>query len=351
MNKVSVLYLSSEGFSKKLAVSMASLLDNKKSTTHYDIYVLVEKKYSAQGMVPFDYLCKKYSDFTLSWVEMNDLFSDTKVTVSGVGKESMYRLVAAEVLPQVDRCVYLDSDTMVLDDLTEMYQYDIGDNYIAGVYPEWFLAHMIADYKKAYGSLAMRMLEKQVGLCTFDQYIGAGVMIMNLELLRQNKMSKKFLQTIKPNSMPLDQDILNRCCYGHIAKLPVKYCIDLHDLDDIGWYDEYRSELVPDIQKALLNPVVIHYSDRFKPWLTYGLRYEKYWWTYAFNLGFGSVMWDELMTNLGKNTNNTLQVQTSNGMTYQDAYNEFSKGISYKIGRAITFIPRKIYYFLKTLFK
>lgn len=351
MNNISVMYLSSEAYSKILAISIASLLDNKKPSTHYDIYVLVEKKYSADSMKPFDYLCETYQDFTINWVEMNDSFSDTKVNIAGVGKETMYRLLAPDVLPQVDRCVYLDSDTIVLADLTEMYQYDIGENYIAGIYPERFLTHMLSDYKKAYGNMATKMLEKQVGLCTYDQYIGAGVMIMNLGLLRLNNMTQKFIEAVKPNSLPKDQDILNTCCYGRIDKLPVKFCIDLHELADLDWYADNNPEMLGEIQKALLNPVVIHYSDRFKPWLTYGLRYEKYWWTYAFNLGFGSVMWDELMTNLGKNTNNTLQVQTSNGMTYQDAYNEFSKGISYKIGRAITFIPRKIYYFLKTLFK
>ena len=348
MDKIPVLYLSSEAFSKKMAVSIASLLDNKKPTTYYDIYVLVEKIYSKDGLYPFEKLKQEYSDFEIHWVEMDDAFNDTQVNVVGVGKETMYRLMAPEVLPQVERCIYLDADTLILDDLSEMYGYDIGDNYIAGIYPERFLTNMLADYKKAYGGASVRMLEKQVGLCVYDQYIGAGVMIMNLAQMRTDHMVRKFLEAVKPNSLPKDQDILNTCCYGHISKLPVKFCIDLHELDDLDWYADNNEEELRCIQRALGKPVVIHYSDRFKPWVRYGLRYEKIWWNYAFSLGFGGLMWDELMKNLGVENQSPTIVTVNNGMTYQEAYKEFSKGISYRIGRAITYIPRKIYYFFKS---
>ena len=40
-------------------------------------------------------------------------------------------------------------------------------------------------------------------------------------------------------SGPLDQDILNACCYGAICALPPEYCIDLHDIEDISWYEKH----------------------------------------------------------------------------------------------------------------
>ncbi|MDY3712392.1 MAG: glycosyltransferase, partial [Agathobaculum sp.] len=141
MNKIPVLYLSSEAYSKILAVSMLSLLDNKEDNTFYEIYVLVEKKYSEQSLKPFRFMEEKYDGFSLHWIEMEDAFSDTKVNVAGVGKETMYRLMAPKMLAGIDRCIYLDSDTLILSDLEEMFEHDIQDNYFSGVYPERFLSN------------------------------------------------------------------------------------------------------------------------------------------------------------------------------------------------------------------
>lgn len=354
LKKVPVLYSSSEEFSKYLAVSMVSLLDNKNEDTFYDIYVLIGEYYNEESLIPFELMKQKYTNFSLNWVEVHDVFADTLVTDRGVGRETLFRLLAAEKLPSVERCIYLDSDTMILNDLTEMYQFDIGDAYICGFYPRRMLSIWYQDYQNNHGHNARRVMEKNMGLVAFDQYVGAGVMTMNLALIRRDHMTAKFLERVKPNTTPKDQDILNACCYGHIAKLPIKYIIDLHDLDDLDWYaenDEGFDELT-EIQKALLNPVVIHYADKFKPWKMCGLRYEKQWWHYAVSLGLFDQIWgdflDEIVTGNGVKSE-FIRVSEGKSQTeiYQEAYAKFSKGISYRLGRFLTYIPRKIYYFLR----
>lgn len=335
--EIPVLYLSSEYFSRYMAVSMTSLLENKNKDTFYKIYVLVEKQYTKEALVAFERMHEVYNNFSITWVMMDEVFNDTLETPSGVGKETMYRLLAAERLPEVDRCIYLDSDTIVQNDLTEMYLYDIGDAYICGIYPKCFLARMQMEYKKAYGNTATKMLEKNMGLVTFDQYVGAGVMIMNLAKLRKDCMAEKFLKRIMPHSLPKDQDILNVCCYGHIAKLPVKFCVDLHELNDLDWYKENEESMVPEIQKAILNPVVIHFSDRFKPWNAAGIRYGREWWNYAMRAGVIEDLWDDFVLSVATNED-----PKSADDIYRNAYAQFSKGASYRLGRAITWLPRKI---------
>lgn len=340
--EIPVIYLSSEFFSRYMAVSMISLLENKNSDTFYQIYVLVEKQYSSQALAPFERMRQNYTNFSITWVMMDEVFSDTIETPSGVGKETLYRLLAAERLPHIDRCIYLDSDTIVENDLTEMYLYDTGDAYISGIYPQWFLARMKSEYQNAYGKSALKMLEKNMGLVSFDQYVGAGVMIMNLARLRDDHMAEDFLKQIVPNSMPRDQDILNICCYGHIAKLPFKFCVDLHELSDLDWYQEHNEEMIPEIQKALLCPVVIHFSDRFKPWRAVGIRYSRRWWHYAMLTGLAETLWNDFLSCgvfWGEAQEASPQWVSD---IYQKAYAEFSKGGSYRIGRFITWLPRKI---------
>lgn len=350
-DRIPVLFLCSEEFSKYLAVSMVSLLDNKCPSTYYEIYVMTSKRYSAQSMKPFDLMQERYDKFSISWIEMDDAFEDTQKTPSGVGKETYYRLLAAERLPNVNRCIYLDSDTIVLDDLTEMFHFDTRDAYICGIHPIWFLSKMTSDYKKTYGNAAHKMMEKAMGLASYDEYIGAGVMIMNLGLIRHDQMTEKFLKRIKPHSMPVDQDILNTCCYGHIAHLPVKYCVDLHEHNDLDWFAENDEDEFIKIQHALLHPVVVHFSDKYKPWNMLGLRYEREWWRYAYSIGLFDLVWDTFLDAVEKSANigqvNILPapagVDTS--AIYEAARAQFCKSISYRIGRFITYIPRKIYYF------
>lgn len=353
MNSISVMFLCSEAFSSKLAVAVASLLDNKKKGTYYDIYVLLEKKYGDAAMRPFRLIEQNYQGFAIHWMEMGDAFATTITNSGGVGKETMYRLMAAEVLPGVDKCIYLDSDTMVLDDLSEMYEFDVENSYISGIYPKHFLSSMIKNYQEAYGALAMKQLENVMGLCSFDQYVGCGVMVMNLKLIREHGITEKLVASAAPGSVPRDQDILNRCCYGHIAKLPVKFCLDLHELNDLGWYVDHEPDDLPDIQNALIHPVVIHYADRFKPWKTLGMRYEDKWWEYASMLGVFVPNWKELKANLKiaeSHPGGPVVAQappTGTPMTYE----EFSKSISYRIGRAITFLPRVIRNAFRRVFK
>ena len=218
------------------------------------------------------------------------------------------------------------------------------------------ILRFVIQERRHRNSKITRKLEREMGLVAFDQYIGAGVMIMNLKLIREENMTEKFLSQVKPHSMPKDQDVLNACCYGRIAKLPARFCIDIHEYDDLDWYaehDEGFNEL-SEIQRALLKPIVIHYADKFKPWKMCGLRYEKNWWHYAVSLGLFDDLWsnflDCIIGNNGVKTERVL-VPDRKGETeiYQMAYQEFSRGISYRVGRAITFIPRKIYYFVRSL--
>ena len=50
------------------------------------------------------------------------------------------RLWIAKFLPEVSRCIYIDSDTMVLDSLSELYSWDLGGKsygMVMGCIPEY----------------------------------------------------------------------------------------------------------------------------------------------------------------------------------------------------------------------
>ena len=62
------------------------------------------------------------------YVDRELLYANQTRTVS-----TYFRLFAADVLTQYDRALYLDSDIVVLGDVGELFDMDIGDNLLGGV--------------------------------------------------------------------------------------------------------------------------------------------------------------------------------------------------------------------------
>ncbi len=110
-------------------------------------------------------------------------------------------------MSQYDRCIVLDSDILIQDDLTELFHWELGGNYIAGV-KSWEdqqptrlnLEHMIND-----------------GLPSMDQYIYMGVLLMNLAQIRRDNITGQFLEHMEKGYLSDDQDVFNICCYGKIS--------------------------------------------------------------------------------------------------------------------------------------
>ena len=56
------------------------------------------------------------------------------INTSHKALSSYYRLLVGDLLPkELDKCIFLDVDICVCKDLSEIFNIDIKDNYIAGV--------------------------------------------------------------------------------------------------------------------------------------------------------------------------------------------------------------------------
>ena len=136
---------------------------------------------------------------------MGNLFSAFKRT--RFSEVTFFRLLAPLFIPE-ERIIYLDSDVLAFEDLSEMYQLDMYDNYIYGFLD--LLSNGI-DY---------------LGLKS-DKYVNAGVLLINLDLIRKNKKYKELL-SMKIYNKKLnnnDQTIINYIFYPNIGILPSKYGI------------------------------------------------------------------------------------------------------------------------------
>jgi lipopolysaccharide biosynthesis glycosyltransferase len=108
------------------------------------------------------------------------------------------RIFLPELLPAVDRVLYLDSDTIVADSLDPLWRTDLGDNYLAAVTNVFQRNHL--------------QRPAELGLAGPEVYFNSGVLLMNLDQMRRDGCGEALREYARAHAEELewpDQDALN----------------------------------------------------------------------------------------------------------------------------------------------
>lgn len=279
-----------------LYITMLSAVINAENTTFYKFCILVSGDFSAKTKAKLKQL-EKYHNCSVSFYDMQEAFIDAYKTHEHINYATYYRLLLPEVLPDVEKCIYLDSDIIVNGDLSKIYNTKISDSYLAGV--------RAAGYCSTSDINAKRLL-----LPECKNYINAGVLLMNLQKIRLDNIHKSFINLMHKKYRDQDQDILNVSCYGKIKILPLKcnhmtpYYTKYEKFINMGIYS--RDE----VDEACKNPLIIHYADKIKPWKNPDMTYGKLWWKYAKMTPFYKKLKKSLNSSICKECKQPEQVKT-----------------------------------------
>ncbi len=167
-----------------------------------------------------------------------------------------FRLFIPAMFPEYDKAIYIDSDVVLEGDLAELFDTDIGDNFLGAC----------ADRSVVNVPPLASYMENAVGVNRYE-YINSGVLLMNLKALREAKLEAHFLNLLNTyhfDCIAPDQDYLNAMCNGKIYYL-----------------DECWDAMPDDSRPPLENPKLIHYNLFSKPWCYDGIQYEENFWKYA----------------------------------------------------------------------
>ncbi len=183
-------------------------------------------------------------------------------------KQIYYRLAAAKLLPEsIERILYMDVDTLVINPLSELYEADFeGNIFMACTHTKKFLSFI--------NQLRLDVAQKV-------PYVNTGVMMMNLPLMRTEVKLEDIKQYAIENKTLLilpDQDILT-ALYGHRVKVVDALKYNLSDRD-IDYHNADPTNQKIDLEWVRKNTVIVHYYGRNKPWKEYyigilGVLYEE----------------------------------------------------------------------------
>ena len=169
-------------------------------------------------------------------------------------KEIYFRLFATKYLPEnIDKILYLDSDTLVINKLDELYNMDFeGNFYIATTHVKKILR---------------KINEVRLRIDDDVPYINTGVLLINLKELRKIDVQKEVCEFVENNSKKLmlpDQDIIT-ALYGEKIKIIDALKYNLGDRD-LNIYNLNHIKNPIGLKWVKENTVIIHYYGRNKPW-------------------------------------------------------------------------------------
>lgn len=258
MNKqvIPVFYACDDNFVKYTIVSIYSMIKNASNEHKYHIYILHT---GISDEMKSKVLLLSNDNFEISFEDVTEYLysiSDKLPLRDYYSKTTYYRLFIAEMFPEYAKAIYIDSDTVVQGDISELYHTDIKDAYVGACHEQ---AMVQVD---EYGTYA----EKVIGISRYN-FFNAGMMLINCEQFRVRFVLDKFIQYLHVYNFVVtqDEDYLNLICKDHVY-----------------WLDQrWNTEVFGDIPYPIEQAKVLHYIMTNKPWHYYDCRHGEVFWKYA----------------------------------------------------------------------
>ena len=170
MNPVNLFFACDNAYVPFLAVTLTSLKENCNPKRDYALRIL------HTGLDPEN--IRRLTDsfasdgFTMEFIDITqavEQFADKLHTRDYYSKSTYYRLFIPDLFPGLNKALYLDSDVVLLGDVSELYDVDLEENLV-GAIPD-----------SVVGSIpALALYTKKRLRVAADHYFNAGVLLMNL---------------------------------------------------------------------------------------------------------------------------------------------------------------------------
>ncbi len=257
-----IVYAGDNNYAMMTGVSIYSLLKNNMDTDML-IYIFSHAM-TEKNKKNFELIAKQFGKkIIIKEMPDVDILSGKNLQIGNWAKSTYLRLFASKLLPkEYNRVLWVDGDTLVVDDVSELFKVDIEQYACAAVIDSASGFKLVHGFKKS------------------EPYFNAGVLLINMEYWRENCICEKFLAEIsrrKGHSIDSDQSYINCLLKGHIKILNPQYNVMYRwylAADDYTKYLKmvgYQSCEVYDevtIKNGIQNAKIYHYAgtNNFRPW-------------------------------------------------------------------------------------
>jgi len=289
-DNIAIYLASSDLYAPYAGIFVQSVIENSSNDYNYDI-LIIETDISEQNKEILSSIPKKYKNVSLRFVDVSHIIDNYTFTYSQHhSKYNFYRLTAPEVLSEYNKIIYVDCDLVVNCDISELYNIDLEDNYVAATRCIGMISSYIRrEERKKYVDNVLQLKKP-------TDYFNSGVMLLNLELIRETFSTKQLLDMASEGEwMFCDQCVLNVLFKGKIYYLPLHWNVLSHSPD-------YRNEkllpkkLYDEYIVARSNPKISHFSGNNIPVRTPDIDMYPFYWVYARKTPFYELLLSRMIS-------------------------------------------------------
>lgn len=231
---INIAFCFDRNYRQHFAVALCSLLRNNfKMADDVKIYIVtdsIDDSFRKSIEKLRNGSCVKFEWVIAPNIEVRDL---PIANGSHFSSAIYYRLFLSKILPaEVEDVIYLDSDTVCVSDVSDLFGVDISNHLIAGV----------LDVEAVRESNRMGV----------KNYVNSGVLIINLKRWREECVTERCIEWLmrNPDVVLGDQDAINLVCQNELIILDRKWnaCVNPEKIVEFG------------------HVKIIHYISHMKPW-------------------------------------------------------------------------------------
>ena len=279
LSDVVVIFACSENFVPYLSVATQSIVENACASRRYDIIVLT-RDISPASMITLTRQVKS-DNVGIGFLDVDAALGDIELPHHGHFRpETYYRLLAPQLLPNVDKAIYLDSDLIVEKDIAALFDVDVTGYPLAATRDADTIGQI-----EGYDATVGPYLKNELGMRDPHDYFQAGVLLMNLAELRRTVSPEEFLALSTQRMWRwLDQDVLNRVVNGNYVRVHMRwnYLMDWQHLRRTHIVSNAPADVRAEYEEAAADPAIIHFAGPDnRPWLYPDADRADNFWRYA----------------------------------------------------------------------
>ena len=278
-NNIPIFLSSDNNYAPFVATTIASICDNTKSFCEF--YIL-DGGITQENQDKICELKKQFDNFSIEFLKINVEETFKKINYQIAQKyitlSTYNRFLIPTLYPDLKKVIYIDIDTIILEDIKFLYFQDLNEYCLGAVH----------DIKS--DDLPFQQYKKSIGLTQNHKYFQAGVLLIDIGNWKKNNVSQKLMDVAVKNSSKYrlqDQDALNVLFENNYKILDNRYnyCV----------------------ANGVNNPegevVIRHFNSQIKPWhinpntKTDMMPHLKEFWDYAKKTAFYDELYQKTLDN------------------------------------------------------
>ena len=252
---INIIYITDDNYTHLTLMSIYSLFAKKNKSTEYSVYILCDFSNKTSESLFID-VCQKHKVKLINSSIYIKNFKDTIQQHRHVSSTALLKFFLPEIFPQENKVLYIDSDTIIQDDLSKFYNTNLENKYAAVIKDTLFFVN-----KRHMNKAAI----------PHKYYFNSGVMLLNLSSMRRDSISQKLIEYKKNYDTGfMDQDALNAVLGENVIFSSWQYNflpfyanrLNRNSLSQVYNYNFKNMSLEDIISKA----VILHLGGPDKPW-------------------------------------------------------------------------------------